>query len=289
MKRILVTGGDSQLALCLSEIIKNRGNDYEYLFKSKDELDITSIEALTDFFKDQEFDVCINCAAYTNVELAEDEPERAMQVNAAAVHNLAILCKEFNKQLIHVSTDYVFDGNSSNPYKETDDPNPINSYGRSKLQGELIISKELTDYYIIRSSWLYSPYGKNFVKTMFELLSQNKPINVVNSQIGSPTSCYDLAKFLIFLIEEEPNNFGIIHFASNNKASWYDIVRYMSESFNEYPKEQLKPIMNYPSKAARPHFSVLAVNKVENMYAELRSWEQGVDEVLNKLREGYSR
>lgn len=286
MKRVLVTGGNSQLAMCLAEVIKDGDNDYHYLFSSKEELDITSYEQLELFFEQQNFETCINCAAYTNVELAEEEYDKALKVNATAIQNIAKLCKRFNRRLIHISTDYVFDGNASYPYKVEDLPNPLNSYGKSKLQGEYNIINEMTDYCIIRSSWLYSPYGKNFVKTMYGLLSQNRSINVVDTQIGSPTSCYHLAKFMVFLTENEVHETGIFHFASTNKASWYDIVAHMSKAFVNYPKELLKPVSDYPSKAARPNYSVLDVSKTENIYPNMHTWEEGVDEVVKILQAG---
>ena len=284
MIRVLVTGGNSQLAQCLSEITNDQtNNEIQFHFRSKDQLDITSDKELQVYFRSHEFDYCINCAAYTNVELAEDEPEKAMEVNAKATLSLAKLCKEYNRKLIHISTDYVFDGKADQPYKVTDTTRPISSYGQSKLQGELNIINTMETYFIIRASWLYSPYGKNFVKTMFNLIQKQQPLEIVNSQTGSPTSCYDLAAFLLFIIMNSELPFGIYHFASDNSATWYDIVQHMVNRSPDYPPTKLKAVSSFPSKASRPAYSVLDLSKTKKVYPEIRSWEEGVDEVMEKI------
>lgn len=167
MRRIVVLGAMSQLAKTLQKLIKSEFD--EYVFYSKNDVDITDKGNLLNTFKHQNFDFCINCAAYTNVELAEENSDNAFSINALGVKNIAEVCRKFKTKLIHISTDYVFDGKKKNPYKVDDKPNPINEYGKSKLTGELYIKETLKEHYIIRTSWLYSIYGKNFLKTVISV------------------------------------------------------------------------------------------------------------------------
>ena len=187
--KVLVTGANGQLAKCISELYQKNNDHILYVFATKSELDITSKSELSNFFKENDIQYCVNCAAYTMVDQAEEFPDDTFKVNAEAVGILADQCKNNNVTLVHISTDYVFDGAKELPYTEMDLTIPVNVYGASKLKGENLIKDILDAHYIIRASWLYSPYGKNFVKTIVRMIQENRTLNIVNTQKGSPTSC----------------------------------------------------------------------------------------------------
>ena len=200
-KKVLVTGANGQLGKTIEELFSINDANLEFTFVSKENLDITNEDELLLYFKANKFDYCINCAAYTNVEQAEKTPEIAYKVNAEGVKNLAQVCKDANTILIHISTDYVFDGEKSEPYLVSDIPNPINEYGKSKLLGEQYIQKSLCNYFIIRTSWLYSKkYGKNFYKSILDKAKVEKELLITDEQIGCPTNTVNLAQFIHQLI-----------------------------------------------------------------------------------------
>ena len=200
MVKVLVTGGRGQLAKCIKMASKRRA-DLNISFEDSSLFDITNSSQMRVYLsKNKDFEFLINCAAYTKVDLAEKNKDKAYQVNSEGAEKLAKLCKEFNIKLVHISTDFVFDGSNTRPYKETDVPNPSSVYGASKLQGEKNIMERLSSYFIIRTSWLYSEFGSNFVKTILRLADTQKEIKVVSDQIGSPTNAHDLADFLLEII-----------------------------------------------------------------------------------------
>lgn len=280
--RVLVTGANGQLGKAIREVSKNVTDVIEFVFADKFELDITQKNSLETYFKTQDFNYCINCAAYTNVDLAETEKDKSFRVNAFAVNNLAIICNRFNIVLIHMSTDYVFDGTKSTPYLETDKTNPINSYGQSKLLGEQHIQKHLQHYFIIRTSWLFSKFNGNFVTTIYNKLIKDEQLNVITSQKGVPTSCTDLAYFLIFLIKHRIINFGIYHYVPCGDTSWYGLALHIAMHLNK-PSNVL-PIEDYPSKAKRPLYSVLDNNKAKDLLnVSMQNWTDSVDDVLKVL------
>ncbi len=283
MKRVLVTGSESQLALCLEELFGNNEDQVEYVFKSRQEFDINKPGSVLDLLKRESFDYCLNCAAYTNVEQAEQEKEEAYRTNAKGVHFLAKALKKNNTVLIHVSTDYVFDGKTKQPYKTNDKTNPINHYGASKLMGEEAIRLIMDRYFIIRTSWLYSPYGKNFVKTILDRVKKKEALNVITTQTGSPTSAYELARFVHFLISQEESNFGLYHFTAANEASWFDLAEYVVSGNESYPRDRLSGIESFETLALRPEYSVLDLEKTRSIYPHIRTWQEGVDMVLKRI------
>jgi len=217
---VLVTGANGQLGLTLKDQSKN-DTDINWLFYNSSELDITNKEEVSKAFKKNQIDICINCAAYTNVELAEDEKENAFAVNYQGVKNIVDTIKNSKTTLIHISTDYVFDGEKKSAYIEEDTTNPINVYGESKLAGEDYITSTLELFYIFRTSWLYSIYGKNFFTTIKSKILENASLKIVSSQKGSPTSTIDLAKMLCSLIKNDKKPYGIYHFCNTGLANWY--------------------------------------------------------------------
>ena len=212
---VLVTGAKGQLAKTIA-LFKDENSSFNFIFKSKEELDIVNKSAIVSVFNAHNFRFCINCAAYTNVEQAEKTPEIAYKINGEAVKNLAEVCSNFEVKLIHISTDYVFDGETSEPYKENEIPNPLNEYGKSKLQGERYIQDILNSYYIIRVSWLYSAFEKNFFNTIANYLNKNQKLNITTSQRGTPTSCVSLAQYIIWMLASDLE-YGVYHFTDEGK------------------------------------------------------------------------
>lgn len=281
--KALVTGADGQLAKTIKELYLKNEQNIEFIFLNKNELDITLNKRVKEVFKINRFDYCINCAAYTNVEKSETSPEIAHKINAEAVKNIAESCKESNTILIHISTDYVFDGLKDEPYLESDNTNPINEYGKSKLLGETYIQEILKDYFIIRSSWLYSTYGKNFVKTIINKIKKGNKLQITTSQKGTPTSCLDLSKFINFLISSKVNKYGVYNFSALGEATWYNFAICISKHFKDYSKTNILPIESYHTSVKRPTNSVLNNSKTQVIYNFINNWEQSVNEVVVKL------
>ena len=268
MIKILVTGGNGQLAQCLKDIVKN-DSELDVDFQDLPYLDITDKQQLESYFLKNEFDYCINCAAYTAVDLAEEQSNLAYAVNAEGPKNLAEVCKKYQVKLIHISTDFVFDGKKQTPYVETDMPNPLGVYGASKWQGERNIQEGMETYFIIRTSWLYSEYGNNFMKTMLRLSETRDEISVVSDQIGAPTYAGDLAEVLIKIILSSSTNYGVYNYSNSGAISWYDFA---AEIFKLFGKTiELKPIKteDYPTEAKRPKYSVLEKSKLISVFDTL--------------------
>ncbi len=281
--RILVTGSQGQLGRCIQDVARNNPKE-EFVFTDYQELDITQAEKVTDFFANGTFDYCINCAAYTAVDKAENEPEQAFKINAEGPKNLAEACQFFGCRLIHISTDFVFDGTKTNPYTEEDIPNPLNVYGKSKLQGECYVKEKMKDYFIIRTSWVYSEYGSNFLKTMLRLGKERKELKVVNDQLGSPTYAADLAAFIVFLIKNKRKEYGMYHYSNQGSISWYDfaktILKLKSSSCEVLPVSTAE----YPTVAVRPCYSVMDNTKVKNIFkVDITEWKAGLTRCLAKV------
>ena len=263
--KILITGSNGQLGRCLADVAEHYP-DYDFHFKTSKELDITTKEQIRSLFAQEKFDYCINCAAYTAVDKAETDKENAFLVNAEAVKYLAEACKYNNTTLIHISTDFVFDGTKGIPYTEDDLPNPINVYGASKLKGEQYIQGILNNFFIIRTSWVYSEYGHNFVKTMLRLGEDREELSVVNDQIGTPTYAGDLANTIMEIIITKTTNFGLYHYSNEGLISWYDFakaifaIKGMNIKVNPIPSEA------YPTPAKRPMYSVLDKTKIKQVF-----------------------
>ena len=265
MKQVLVTGANGQLGKSIKRISPNF-KGLKFVFTDVADLDITNSEEVNTFFESNALDYCINCAAYTEVDKAEEEAEKVYSINATAVKNLAEACQKTGAVLIHISTDFVFDGTKRTPYTEEDMPNPLSVYGKSKLQGEEHVQESCDRHFIVRTSWLYSEYGNNFVKKMLRLAETRKQISVVNDQIGSPTYAGDLAEFILKVISSESTAYGLYHYSNLGAISWYDFA---VEIFRQHQKNvHLVPIPTraYPTLANRPAFSVMDLSRVKIIF-----------------------
>ncbi|ULC60963.1 dTDP-4-dehydrorhamnose reductase [Flaviramulus sp. BrNp1-15] len=259
--KVLVTGSRGQLGKTIEELYLKNKLGLDFTFVTKTELDITNHKSVKSFFSQKKFDYCINCAAYTNVEQAEKTPEIAFKINAEGVKYLAESCKASNVVLIHISTDYVFDGEKQEPYLETDLTNPINKYGESKLLGEEYIKNILKKYFIIRTSWLYSKkHGKNFYKSILKKAKTEKELFVTNEQTGCPTETDSLAKFIIDLIIIDFRNYGVKHFSDGIVMTWYDFAKHILSENNLINKTTLVKANKYVTFASRPKYTVLKTN-----------------------------
>ncbi len=279
MKKILVTGANGQLGRC----IKNASADFpdfEFVFTSKEELDIENLDLLQEFFTQNKFSHCINTAAYTNVEKAESEKESAFAINAEAVKNLAISCNEKDVVLLHISTDYVFDGKKKSPYLETDVPNPINVYGASKLKGEQYIQEICNKFFIIRTSWLYSQYGHNFLKTILKYSQEKKQLTITTEQTGTPTNANDLANALLKIITQDSINYGVYNFSNRGETTWYGFAEEILSQIGKLEEANLAQTNQYRTFAARPEYSVLDCGRVLNLFSiELVNWKESLQKI----------
>ncbi|MEP1488986.1 MAG: dTDP-4-dehydrorhamnose reductase [Algibacter sp.] len=256
--KVLVTGASGQLGKTIQELFLKNTLCIDFVFFNKEGLDITDQEQVNTVLKGRKFDYCINCAAYTNVEQAEKTPKFAYNINAEAVKNLAKTCKKNKIILIHISTDYIFDGEKKDAYSVNDIPNPINEYGKSKLLGEKYIQNILRDYYIVRTSWLYSKkYGNNFYKTILKKSKTEKELYITDEQVGCPTNAVNLSNFIIKLIHSNNKNFGIFHFCDKMAMTWYDFTKQILKENNLSHKVKLAKVKNYHTFARRPKNSIL--------------------------------
>ncbi|MCX7546571.1 dTDP-4-dehydrorhamnose reductase [Xanthomarina sp. F1114] len=280
MINVLVTGGNGQLAKCIKDL-ENKNNDLKIIYSDYQELDITDLHAIEVFFKTTPIDYCINCAAYTAVDLAENNQLKASEINELGAKNLAVVCQNNQATLIHISTDFVFSGKQTGFYKEEDIPNPISVYGETKHLGEAQIQNHLSKYFILRTSWLYSEHGNNFMKTMIRLSSEKEQLSVVTDQIGTPTYATDLASVILQLIVTNNNQYGIYHYSNEGVASWYDFAKAIFEEIDS--KIKLLPIKTtqYPTPAKRPQFSVLDKSKIKNtLKIEIPYWRDSLRKAI---------
>jgi dTDP-4-dehydrorhamnose reductase len=276
MKNILVTGANGQLGACFKKISDNYPQ-FNFAFKSSSEADITDKSDLEKLFSEVKFHWVINCAAYTNVEKAESETEKAFKINAEGIKNLAEVCKENEAILVHFSTDYVFDGKAKKPYQETDTTNPINVYGASKLKGEQAIAEVLKEHFIFRTSWLYSEFGHNFYKTILRKIGEKAELNITTSQTGTPTNANDLAEFVLELMASENKDFGVYHFSNLGYATWYDFARAILEFTGNSEEIRLYESKDFKTIAARPEYSVLDKTKLQQMFSKpVLGWEESL-------------
>jgi dTDP-4-dehydrorhamnose reductase len=283
MKKILITGGKGQLATCIKDIAEGL-NEYIFIYVDLDELDITNQAEVNSFFEFENISFCVNCAAYTAVDKAETERELSARVNKVGALNLAKACSEHGAGLIQISTDFVFDGDRAKPYTEEVAPHPLGVYGDTKLQGEKAVTDSVKEHFIIRTSWLYSEHGQNFLKTMLRLGSERDNLSVVADQIGTPTYAGDLAKVILKIITEKRTEYGVYHFSNEGVASWYDFAKAIFDESNT--KVKLLPINAeaYPTPAKRPNFSVMDKSKIKNtLNIEIPYWRDSLKECLIKL------
>ncbi|HLV24123.1 MAG TPA: dTDP-4-dehydrorhamnose reductase [Moheibacter sp.] len=258
MKKILVTGANGQLGKCLRDLVsKNPSPKYQFLFMDRSQLDVSKKELVETFFFTNKIDYCVNCAAYTAVDLAETDAENAFKANADAVKYLAEECAEQNATLIHISTDYVFDGTKNEPYLPNDSTNPINVYGKSKREGERWALQKNLKTIVIRTSWVYSQYGKNFYTTMVRLMQERDELSVVSDQIGKPTNANDLAAYIYNLILSNDTDYGLRHFSGKEQMSWFEFAQKIANENGFTTKINPIPTSQYPTPAKRPMWSVL--------------------------------
>lgn len=276
MINILVTGSNGQLAKCIKDVQSNY-SALNFIYRNSIELDITDFTAVQYFINEENIQFCINCAAYTAVDKAESEQEKATQVNSIGAKNLAIACAEKNTTLIHISTDFVFNGKKSVAYTETDPTSPTGIYGDTKLKGEQNIAKFSKKYFILRTSWLYSENGNNFMKTIIKLSKERDQLNIVADQIGTPTYATDLAKAIITIITTKNQDYGIYNYSNEGVASWYDFAKAIFEESNIDVKVFPIPSEAYPTPAKRPHFSVLDKTKIKTyLQMEIPYWRDSL-------------
>lgn len=283
-KKILVVGGNGQLGNCLRKIAPDFELDYEFNFTDSETLDITDEDLVFEFFKEYKPDYCINASAYTAVDLAESESEKAFAVNAEGVGYLAEASQKSKTIFIHISTDYVFDGESNISYSEDDFTSPNGVYGESKLRGEQLALENNKEAIVIRTSWLYSEFNKNFVKTMLNLFSQKDELNIVSDQFGQPTNAKDLAEAIMQIVMSPTKKFGIYHFSNETETTWYDFAVKIAEFSGS--KIKLNPITTeqFPTAAKRPKRSTMSLEKIEKDYKiELKNWENSLEECVNIL------
>lgn len=284
MKKILVTGANGQLGQCLQKI-SSQFEEFEFIFTDSETLDITIKEEVNDFFWQNAPDFCINAAAYTAVDLAETDVEKAFLVNADGTENLAEACAENNAQFIHVSTDYVFDGENNLPYTEEDFTNPLGVYGASKLAGDELALEVNPCSVILRTSWVYSEFGKNFVKTMLNLFATKEELSIVADQFGQPTNANDLAEAIMKIIKSEKITPGIFNFSNLGRISWFDFAEKIAELSEAKIKLNAIETSQYPTPAKRPKNSVLDLGKISKTYAiQLKPWEESLEDCVQILQ-----
>jgi dTDP-4-dehydrorhamnose reductase len=284
---VLVTGANGQLGQAI-QFISEKYSLIDFVFCSSNDLDITNKKNCQEVFSLHKPNFCVNAAAYTAVDKAESEPEKAHLINVVGSKNLAEVCKEFSSILLHVSTDFVFDGNDTKPYSEESIPNPTGVYGQTKLDGEKAIQENLEQFFIIRTSWVYSQFANNFMKTMLRLASERETLSVVSDQIGTPTNAVDLAEALITLLLKTQNSkltnktfFGIYNFSNEGQCSWYEFAKKIFEIRNVTINLLPIPTSSFPTPAKRPSFSVLDKRKIkQNFNLQINNWEDSLKATL---------
>lgn len=281
--KIVVTGSNGQLGNELKELASSY-SQVQFAFFNREEFSINDKSRIEKIFEEHQPSYFINCAAYTAVDKAESEQELANEINGTAVGLLALTCKQYGTKFIHVSTDYVFNGKASSPLKEEDTVDPVNAYGASKLLGEQLALQNNPESIIIRTSWVYSFYGKNFVKTMMRLMNERENIGVVNDQIGSPTYAADLAKAIMQIITSGKWKSGIYNFSNEGVISWFDFaseIKQLTHSnciINSLTTEQ------FPTPAKRPKYSVLDKSKIQQTFSiQLKDWKESLQACIEKI------
>jgi dTDP-4-dehydrorhamnose reductase len=279
---ILIIGSTGQLGSEIKEL-SGQHPSFDFIFSTEEDLLIQHAADVRKYFKKVKPDYCINCAAYTAVDKAETEKDLAIAVNADAVGNMALVCAETGTKLIHISTDYVFDGTSEIPYTEESPVNPVNAYGESKLRGEQKCIHFNRDSIIIRTAWLYSAFGNNFVKTMLRLMKDKPAISVVNDQVGAPTYARDLARCILDIVVDhwEP---GIYHYSNKGRISWYDFAVAIKELSGSECKVNPISSAQYPTPAKRPSFSLLDTRKIQSAYnCSIPEWKDSLQHCMKRL------
>ncbi len=287
MIKILVTGANGQLGRCLKNILQSDA-DLNVSYTDIDELDLTNKTAVDKIITANTFDYIINCAAYTAVDNAESNEVICSKINTEAIGNIAEAARRNKTKVIHISTDYVFNGENHCPYEENDKPEPQSVYGRTKLAGEAILMSFCpSTSIVIRTAWLYSEYGNNFVKKMLELAKQKQCINVVSDQVGTPTYAGDLAQTIYHIIKFDEWHSGIFHFTNEGVASWYDLTMatFRLAGINTCKVTPIRT-KEYPTAAKRPLYSVLSKDKIKRLYnISIPYWESSLKKCINNLKQ----
>jgi dTDP-4-dehydrorhamnose reductase len=285
MPNYLVTGGSGQLGQCF-HAVTNQFSEINLFFASRNEVDITRSETLANFYSKNPFDGIINCAAYTNVDQAEKEEESVLKINTEGLQNLIDFAENKDLSIIHFSTDYVFDGQATEPYPEEVVTNPIGIYGESKSQGEIRLSKSSCKNATIRTSWLFSPFGENFVKTIASLAKEKPELNVVDDQWGSPTYGIDLARTILRLISTNKiYTFPILHYANQGVCSWKEFAEAIVNKLEHKTTIQGIPTSAYPTLAKRPKYSILDAGRIEKeLQIEIPTWQESLKKCIQILK-----
>lgn len=290
-KNVLVTGSAGQLGSELERQTNMLNSIYKFIYTDAAELDITNKQQVKQMVEDLDVQYIINCAAYTAVDKAESDKEMAFLINAKGVQNLAEVSKEYGCRFIHVSTDYVFDGSATVPYKETDATNPLSVYGMSKLKAEEAILQSGAEAIILRTSWLFSEYNVNFVKTMLRLMSERDSISVVADQHGTPTYAADLAEMILIILEDAEKGEwkgGIYHFSNSGATTWFGFASKIKELANMDCKINPVTTAEYPTAAVRPVYSIFDKTKIEeSFHVTIPYWENALERCLNRLNRDY--
>ena len=284
---LLVTGANGQLGNEMQRIVAANPGKVNAYFTDVDTLDISDAAAVRAFIEHNAIDVIVNCAAYTAVDRAEDEMVLCAKLNIDAVANLATDARDFGAKVLHISTDYVYDGFAHRPYEESDEPNPRSTYGTTKLQGERELLKYAPDSIIVRTAWLYSPFGKNFVKTMLALGESRDRLSVVCDQVGTPTAAADLASAIFTIITAPEWHAGIYHFSNEGAISWYDFTKAIHRIAGITTCEA-SPIKSkdYPTRAVRPFYSVLDKTKIKATFGiTIPYWEESLERCIAELKQ----
>jgi dTDP-4-dehydrorhamnose reductase len=282
--KALVIGSDGQLGSEIKKFPKTQ-NKISWVFSTTKTLDLLKLDTISSFLNDINPSVIINCAAYTNVDKAETESKLANTINYRAVDIISRWTSDNNKKLIHISTDYVFDGLSNIAYSENSKNNPVNEYGSSKLNGELACLKNDPNSIVIRTSWLYSSFGKNFVKTMIDLMKKNNSVNVVNDQIGSPTYAFDLAKVILKIIMNYKNESGLFHYSNEGEISWFEFARSIRELYNLDCEIIGVSSNEYKTLAKRPQYSLLNKSKIKKMFnLEIPNYKESLEKCIKVIK-----
>jgi dTDP-4-dehydrorhamnose reductase len=283
MNNIIVFGASGQLGQCLKKVAESL-NITAIHFPPETEANILDKDAIGKIFESYRPTWCINCAAYTAVDKAEDDVDLARKINKTGAENLSEFCLKYNCVLIHVSTDFVFKGDVSSPLDETGEAEPINIYGLTKLEGERAVTQTLEKYYIIRTSWLYSEYGNNFVKTMLKLGAERDELKIIADQAGTPTYAMDLASCILWIIIKEIGAYGTYHFSNEGIASWYDFARAIFDIAGTDVKVLPIKTSEYPTRATRPAYSVMDKTKIKQTFdIDIPYWRDSLITCINKI------
>jgi dTDP-4-dehydrorhamnose reductase len=284
MQNVLVIGAGGQLGQCIKKVVTLRAIE-NVTFPDENAANILNTTDLALLFEKEKPSYVINCAAYTAVDKAEDEADIAKAVNEIGAKNLAQLCNQYQATLIHISTDFVFEGNEVKLLKEDDVAKPVSVYGETKLAGELAIAEILKQHITIRTSWLYSEFANNFVKTMLKLGAERDELNIIADQIGTPTYAIDLANAIFDIIQSETKVYGIYHFSNEGVTSWFDFAKAIFNLSNTTVNVYPIPTSAYPTKAKRPHFSVMDKTKIKTTYnINVPYWLDSLTVCINELQ-----